>query len=385
MKYDICHVYPITSGTAGTYIDEIYKSLNNDFKQEVFVNYYYPYDYGKKYFYKFSDLSSPYKFLKKFNTLRRVIRLVELIIGLTKTLINIQRNKVKVVNYSLNSDLFIEYLFLKVLKFDSVKIIVTCHDVLPFGVSQNNIQQTKKFKTKNKFFELADYLLVHNENSVKELKDYYGISGEKVVFSPFPIMDINTFFKNNSLPIDLQNACSKGYFIVSMVGYFREEKGLKVLIDAWKRFYTNKRNTRLLLAGHFPNKTDLDLIKECQGVVLHEGFLNDNAYSELIKKSDLVVMPYIRGTNSGIPSSIVSLNTIVLTSDIEMFRNNPFVSPETMFKSEDSKDLADKLRYFYNNKSKIFLKIKEDNRNLFLLYRNSFQNSLIDSYKKILG
>ena len=218
-----------------------------------------------------------------------------------------------------------------------------------------------------------------------KLKDYYGISGEKVVFSPFPIMDINTFLKNNSLPIDLQNACSKGYFVVSMVGYFREEKGLKVLIDAWKRFYTNKRNARLLLAGHFPNKTDLDLIKECQGVVLHKGFLNDNAYSELIKKSDLVVMPYIRGTNSGIPSSIVSLNTIVLTSDIEMFRNNPFVSPETMFKSEDSKDLADKLGYFYNNKSKIFLKIKEDNRNHFLLYRNSFQNSLIDSYKKILG
>ena len=118
---------------------------------------------------------------------------------------------------------------------------------------------------------------------------------------------------------------------------------------------------------------------------MHESFLPDNADSEIIKKSDFVVMPYIRGTNSGIPSSIVSLNTIVLTSDIEMFRHHPFVSLETMCKSEDSKDLADKLGYFYNNKSKIFLKIKEDNRNHFLLYRNSFQNSLIDSYKKILG
>lgn len=385
MKYDICHVYPITSGTAGTYIDEIYKSLNDEFDQEIFVNYYYPYEYGKKFFYKFSDLSSPYKFLKKFNTLRRGIRLIEMIIGLTRTLINILSNKVKVVNYSLNSDLFIEYLFLRFLKLNSIKVIVTCHDVLPFGVSKDNIQQTKKFKTKNNFFELADYLLVHNENSVKELEDYYGISGEKVVFSPFPIMDIKTFFKENSLPIDLKNACSKGYFIVSMVGYFREEKGLNILIDAWKRFYTNKKNARLLLAGHFPNKTDLDLIQECQGVILHEGFLNDNAYTELIKKSDLVVMPYIRGTNSGIPSSIVSMNTIVLTSDIEMFRNNPFVSSEAMFKSEDSKDLADKLDFFYINKRKVFFKIKEDNRNRFLLYRNSFQSSLVASYKKILG
>ena len=384
MKYDICHVYPITSGTAGTYIDEIFKSLNDEFKQEVFVNYYYPYNYGKKYFYKFSDLSSPYNFLKKFNTLRRIIRLIEMIMGLIRTLINILGNEEKVVNYSLNSDLFIEYLFLKILKLNSVKVIITCHDVLPFGVSQNNIQQTKKFKTKKKFFELADYLLVHNENSVKELRYYYGISGEMVVFSPFPIMDINTFYKENCLPVDLKKACLKGQFIVSMVGYFREEKGLNVLIDAWKRFYTNDKNAKLLLAGHFPNNTDLDLIKECQGVVLHEGFLNDNAYTELIKKSDIVVMPYIRGTNSGIPSSIVSMNTVVLTSDIEMFRNNPFLSPETMFKSGDSTDLANKLEYFYNNKSKVFLKIKDENRNRFLLYRTSFKRSLVDSYKKIL-
>lgn len=55
MKYDICHVYPITSGTAGTYIDEIFKSLNDEFKQEVFVNYYYPYNYGKKYFYNLNS------------------------------------------------------------------------------------------------------------------------------------------------------------------------------------------------------------------------------------------------------------------------------------------------------------------------------------------
>lgn len=37
MKYDICHVYPITSGTAGTYIDEIYKSLNDDLNRKFLL------------------------------------------------------------------------------------------------------------------------------------------------------------------------------------------------------------------------------------------------------------------------------------------------------------------------------------------------------------
>lgn len=47
MNIDICHIYPITSGTAGTYMDGIYNALKSSFSQMVFVNYYYPFTYGK--------------------------------------------------------------------------------------------------------------------------------------------------------------------------------------------------------------------------------------------------------------------------------------------------------------------------------------------------
>lgn len=47
MKIDICHIYPITSGTAGTYINSIYNALKDNFSEEIFVNYYFPYLYGK--------------------------------------------------------------------------------------------------------------------------------------------------------------------------------------------------------------------------------------------------------------------------------------------------------------------------------------------------
>ena len=385
MKIDICHIYPITSGTAGTYMDGIYNALKSSFSQMVFVNNYYPFNYGKKWFYKYSDLSSQYYFLKKHNTLRRAIRFVELIVGLIRTYVFIVNNKVKVVNYSLNSDLSIEYLFLSALKKHHIKIVITCHDVLPFGVSLEGITKSKKYAKKKKFFELADFLLIHNENSKSELNRYYGISGNKVISSPFPIMDINIFYKENSLPDKIRNFLSNSSFLVAMVGYFRSEKGLKILIDAWKIFCTTNVNAQLVIAGFFPNKEDLSIISGSNSVCVYEDFLSDSAYAELIKKSNVVVMPYLRGTNSGIPSSIASMGTCVVSSDIEMFKNSPFISECAMFESGNSESLARKLSELYQNRDNINNRIEYECQQNYKNYQALYSKILIKSYKRIVN
>lgn len=46
---------------------------------------------------------------------------------------------------------------------------------------------------------------------------------------------------------------SKGEIVFGMLGYFRREKGVHVLIDAWKKFIQSEMpNAHLLLAGYFP-------------------------------------------------------------------------------------------------------------------------------------
>ena len=57
-QIDILHIYAGTSGAAGLYLDEIHLALNEKYKQEVVVSYNYPFNYGKKWFYRFSDISS---------------------------------------------------------------------------------------------------------------------------------------------------------------------------------------------------------------------------------------------------------------------------------------------------------------------------------------
>lgn len=196
-------------------------------------------------------------------------------------------------------------------------------------------------------------------------------------------MDITLFYKEGSLPIDIKKIISNQFFIVSMVGFFRKEKGLNILIEAWKKFIINCPNAQLIVAGHFPNK--IDSIKNISNIHIHEGFLNDNAYAELIKKSNVVVMPYIRGTNSGIPSSILSMDTIVLTSDIEMFKMNSLISEKLMFKTCNSDDLAHKLSILYNSNSLEIQNIKQDNNRRLKEFGMVFKQNLVLSYEKMLG
>ena len=53
------HVYWGTQGNGGLYLDEIYQVLKSvGISQDVFVSYYYPLAYGKKVFFKYTDLIS---------------------------------------------------------------------------------------------------------------------------------------------------------------------------------------------------------------------------------------------------------------------------------------------------------------------------------------
>ena len=80
-KIDIVHIYYGTQGASGLYIDEIYCSLKNQgFTQEIFVSYYYPFPYGKRIFYKFTDLASGIKNFK----LRKYFRALEMLHGFLK-------------------------------------------------------------------------------------------------------------------------------------------------------------------------------------------------------------------------------------------------------------------------------------------------------------
>jgi len=337
-RLDVLHIYAGTGGAAGTYIDGIFSALNGNFSQECIVNYYFPFKYGKKVFYKVTEMSGA-NILSSFPRVRLGFRMLELIYALFFSLLYIFKHKPKVINYSMTSNLKVEYFFLKCLnKYSSCTLLITCHDVLPFQTGYSSYDEdVKKRKT---FFCLADFLLVHNENSKKALIKYFDIHSSHILEYKFPIMDLKKIQRK-----DIGELEEKSNFIkILFIGHMRKEKGIEILIEAWKgKVYDN---LHLTIAGNVPSGFDFDFSSiESDNFTLIDKFLNDKDFVELIHSNDFVVLPYTNGTNSGFPSSIISLGSIPLTSNIPMFSNNSLIDKLFVFNSDDKDSLTSKFEY----------------------------------------
>lgn len=362
---DIFHIYYGTQGTAGLYLDEIYRVLQKDFSQKIFVSYYYPFPYGEKVFFRYSDILHGIKRRK----VRLVVRYFELIAALCIVLIRIIRDKPRIVNFSLTTELFLpERLFLRIIGYlKNTILIITCHDVVPFRNSRMASFQ-KSSKRRERYFKQADRLLVHNESSKADLRRMFGIPDRKIIMHPFPIMDLSKI-------ISVGETKRRHLYDFAFIGHYREEKGLEVLLDAWELFCTEIPDAKLLVAGNMPPEIRrLMENKQNDSIVADLRYIDDSLYCEYIMQSRFVVLPYLRGTNSGIASTVVSLGTDLIVSDIAMFKNNCLIGPDAFFKNNDPVSLcATMKRKYHENPHKADIES----------YRKNFERETIRCYRSV--
>ena len=359
----IYHIYYGTQGTAGLYMDEIYQTLEKSgFSQKAFVSAYYPFNYGEKIYFKHSDIIHGVKNRR----CRLLIRYLELICAMILLFVRTLVQRPKIINYSLLSVLYVpEKLYLRAVKILGFsKIMFTCHDVIPFGQVNESILNHRK-----QILGMSDYYLVHNESSKKELMNTVGIAEERIKIHSFPIMDLR------KMKFELKE--DKKYDFLFQ-GVLREEKGLDVLLDAWMRFHENYPEAKLLIAG-YGSKDSIDWQKYSNvNICFDLQYLNDYQYCKNIASSRCMVLPYKRGTNSGIPSSSISLGCEVIASDIPMFKNNNLILSSYLFDSENIEDLYKVLTFQYENKCQpSFIERIEEYRKVFNLEIICVYNSLL--------
>jgi len=364
-KVMLVHVYAGTQGTAGLYLNETIKAIQEtNITQKAFVSYYYPFNNAKKIFYKYTDLASG----RKKTKIRPYVRYLELLYALIYIFCNIIYIHPQYLNYSLNSSYLIEYYFLilirKILK---TRIILTCHDIIPFD--NNYLDISKENKRRSYLFKMADLLLVHNENSKRDLIEYYRVTSDKIIYHSFPFMDLSLWnFEVLNKNIDFL-----------FIGHLRKEKGIDVLLDAWRKFNKKVPSANLYIVGNMPTNSTLNVSEyKNQNIKFILNYVNDSNYTKLIASSRCVVLPYLRGTNSGIPSSALSMRSYLIVSDIPMFQNNKIIEKDAFFESGNSDSLLEKLLLF-NNKNSI-----NDVSELIRNYKRTFVCEVTNLYNSIL-
>lgn len=359
----IYHIYWGTSGNSGLYLDEIYQVLKNQgYKQRVFVNYYYPFDYGDKVFFKRGDVAkSKYK-----GTTRKIFQLLEILKGYIWILCCSIKDKPKVINYShVGQSYFFIVWFLKLLKnLSGAKLVITCHDVCPHGTISDEM------KNRTKIFHTGDYLLVHTAKSIDELVELFGVDRNKIVMHPFPIMDLSKLTQESDNPYSMTD------FL--FIGHLRKDKGVEFLLENWKEFYNVNKQAKLRICGrsvpdvHF----DKEYLEKCN-VEFNLRYIDDDDYYHYVKAARYVILPYIQGTNSGIISTVLSLGSDVITSNIQMFAENPLVDKDNMFKTEDSLSLVETLQ-------RKFSMYDEKKKDRLIQYKKDFRKGVVKMYEELL-
>ena len=366
----IYHIYWGTAGNAGLYLDEIYQVLDKaGYKQKAFVSYYYPFDYGEKIFFKRTEMEHcRYKGL-----IRKMMQAIEFFYALCSILRQASKDKPNIINYSYvgNGNILL-LMFLRLLKKNrNSKVVITCHDVVPF--TQNEKADRKELSIKRKIFFIADYYLIHNINSKEDLKRLFNVKDKQILFHPFPLMDLSKFDK-----VDKQ---SEALYDFLFIGVMRKEKGISILIEAWKQVIKDHPNAKLCIAGNpLFYKVYLEEHKEwCENnnITLKLGFVKDDDYLKTVKSSKCVIFPYTAGTNSGVISTVVSLGRDVITSDIAMFDGNPFVPKENMFTAGDSDALGVKMIEFYEDK------LESGVEKRIISYKTDFEEKVKEVYASI--
>lgn len=365
----IYHIYWGTAGNAGLYMDEIYQTLKKaGYEQKVFVSYYYPFDYGEKVFFRRTEMEH----CKYTGAKRRFMQALELLMALIKILFAARKDKPQIVNYSyVSSGNGLILMFLKALKcICKCKLVITCHDVVPF--TTNDADYKKEMSVKTKIYALADGYIIHNENSRQDLQRLFDISETKIYEHPFPLMDLSK--------IDKEQDELKEKYDYLFIGHLRKAKGVEFLLEAWKEFHKRTPQAILCIAGnpttYKQNFEEHEDEYRNINIILKLGFVKDNDYIRLVKSSHCVLFPYNAGTNSGVISTVISLNRLVITSDIEMFANNTLIPADSFYKCGDLGAFVGLLKSYYKKES-------IDYSNAIHSYRIIFENAVNEVYKQL--
>jgi len=239
------------------------------------------------------------------------------------------------------------------------RIVLTVHNV-------NGKKRDRKDTWLNRFtlklqYRQADHIFVHTEKMGRELRDDFGISGDRITVIPF---GVNNDAPNTSLqPEEARNRLGirQNEKVILFFGNIVPYKGLEYLVESFQQISPLDHEYRLIIAGRVSRYQEYwtDIRKRIeeevkQGrILLRANFIPDEETEVYFKAADVLVLPYRRIDQSGVIFLGYGFGLPVLAANVGSLKDD-IIEGKTgfLFRPEDPVDLARAIEHYF--KSELF-------------------------------
>ncbi|MCW2992608.1 MAG: glycosyltransferase family 4 protein, partial [Conexibacter sp.] len=186
-----------------------------------------------------------------------------------------------------------------------VPTVLTAHDVLP------REPRAGQLRAQRRLYERVDHVVVHSEHGRARLAGELGLDPARIT-----VIAHGAFTHLSALDAVLPpELVEPGTPVVALTGLLRPYKGIDVLLDAWRRFGTEPPG-ELWIVG-MPRMALPTALPP--GVRLVPRFVTDAELAGVLRRADVVTLPYREIDQSGVLYAALGLGRPLLLSDVGGF------------------------------------------------------------------
>jgi D-inositol-3-phosphate glycosyltransferase len=257
---------------------------------------------------------------------------------LFKAVIVLMLRRTRIVHFQWLMDRRADLRFMRLLHLLRFKIVYTAHDVLPHD--EDTAENRAFFQ---QVYQYPDILILHSERSRKEILEIFDVPPEKLRVIPHGCQSVfvdhfgtSTHRARHKLGISVDTR------VVLFFGQIKRYKGLEFLLQAFETINSQRDNVILLIAGRIAERDPqvrrhysrlLEGYSDRPEVYIRDEYIPVDQVCDYFTAADVVVVPYIKASQSGVLLSAYAAGKPVVVTDTgglsEVVRNGKtgFVVP----------------------------------------------------------
>lgn len=212
----------------------------------------------------------------------------------------------------------------------------------------------------------TDYFLALSHKVENDLKQLYS----KPVFrSELPIYAGYSFNENLNQDEEKENlGYKKDDIVILFFGYVRKYKGLNILIDSIPAVISGNPKVKFLVVGEFYDsynkyQNQIDILKIKDNIKVLNKFVPNEDVGKYYTAADLVALPYLSATQSGILNIAYGFRKPVIVTRVGGLADD-VIEEKTGFivEPQNSEEIAKKILFFTENKNNINFKLNIESK-----------------------